>query len=606
MIRKKNDYPNDFKVISKTLNMFTLTKALKKIVTHSNLSKFFIVFLSCFLGVSCVQKNLPTTNIKLLQIEDKLLQRQNKSAKILLDDININTLNTNDKMLWYLYDHVYNVRKNGAAYVDTNNVIIPYFEKKGLYRYAGHALIYKGKLLTLQQHEEEAMLCFKKAENYLLQSINISDYLLADLYYQMAICYKADGLIQEGDIYAQKAIQHGKQAPDYLLVSESYKIMGNTHIRTKEFDTIVQQEVINLYDSAIHYHYLNPRKKIGDYHNIAYNKALFLDDTIRKVLHGKYLVDSLHVLPPASAVANYYFNHNKLDSAWYYIQKLATDTNSTRYNTRRMKDAYDTLYAKYLQAIGNTEESSKRFAELAERFWERADMTERSRTYMIAQKYDVEKERAQRLELEVEKQNLWITLLITIGGTTILLLLFFIYQERMRRKNAQLEAQNIQQEQQIIALNNELALKRETLRQKLLQQIEFTRQMHLHQMRQGENEKENNIPSWLQNYINKQLLGNDKKGKTLCQEFNAIYHNMLKVLQTEYPEFTQADSMMCVFILLDFSITDICILLGIPKRTIWNRRNRIKEHLGLNQQADLDEWLKRYALKLAIAQAKKE
>ena len=44
---------------------------------------------------------------------------------------------------------------------------------------------------------------------------------------------------------------------------------------------------------------------------------------------------------------------------------------------------------------------------------------------------------------------------------------------------------------------------------------------------------------------------------------------------------------------LKLSIQDICILLDISNRTLYNHRNRIKQHLGLAENEDLDEWIKK-------------
>ena len=44
-------------------------------------------------------------------------------------------------------------------------------------------------------------------------------------------------------------------------------------------------------------------------------------------------------------------------------------------------------------------------------------------------------------------------------------------------------------------------------------------------------------------------------------------------------------------IILGIDNADICLLLGLAKNTVWNRRNRIKQTIGLDGDTNLDWWL---------------
>ena len=74
-------------------------------------------------------------------------------------------------------------------------------------------------------------------------------------------------------------------------------------------------------------------------------------------------------------------------------------------------------------------------------------------------------------------------------------------------------------------------------------------------------------------------------------EFNQAYAGLLDRLKMEHPALTAVDQQVIALILLDMDISDICLLLNQTKRTVWSRRQRIKEHLGLTDEEKLDEWL---------------
>ncbi len=573
--------------------MFSLQKIKHKNPTHPQLSRVLCV---CFLGVlclSCSLKNPKATHPQLLQVEENLWKWQYKIGAILLSEIDTSKLCDIDKNIWELYYTNIRLTKQENTHVDTSFYrLIPYFEHKKLYHYAAYAYLLKGKVLNWNNQEAEAMDCFKRAETYWL-NIPQSAYPLSEVYYRMVLCYKADGLIQASDLYAQKVIEYAQEVNAYHLISESYKLMANTQTRTRNFDSIPTQDVINLYDSALHYLSLVPTKSKGNYHGICLNKALYTHDTAQIVLHSKYLVDTLHFLLPASCLTIYYLNRNNIDSAAYYLEIFKQDT-LNKYNTRRELDLRDYLTGRYYQTLGNTDTSTIIFKQLYDDLFDAVDANEKTRTYTVSRKYDVEKERSERLQAELEKKSLMIVLII-IGASLVTLVLFFlVYGEKNKRKQDQLAAQNT-------LLRKEIEIKRESLRKGLLQRIELSKQVEIKRMNQAEqDENAIDMPAWVRTFLSSQLLTSNKNTQVLQEEFNTVYHNMLTMLQADYPNITRADITMCVLITLQIPISDVCILMHLPKQTVWNRRNRIKEHIGLGSNDDLERWLNNYAIQVAL------
>ncbi len=566
--------------------MFCLPFLTRKKNAYHIIGKFLLFFLGCLFFIACSTSNKPISHQQLLQVEEYILERDYASAYQLLVEIDSASLSQKETLVWQLYTEAILLQSTRKTHLtDTTYTLIPCLEKHGMYRYAGHALLLKSVAHLWKQDIENAIVSINNAEKYLLNSPDIPDALLAELYYRMAIIYKADGLLQESDAYCQKAIEYAKKANNYFMVAECFKMLGNTHIRTKAFASIPQQEVVNLYDSALYYHDLNPDKKIANYHNICYNKALYLADSLSMFQHGKYLVDSCDYLVPASTVASYYLKRNVLDSAWYYIQTLRAEPATYR-------DTYEALMAIYMQTIGYTDDSSQRFRTLYEKYYEAATDDESHRTHSNSLQYNIEKTQREKLELEKVQQHSLIVWLVGLLGAAIIIIMAFLYIHAKHRTK-------ITQEQKLSSLQQELNIKRYALNTQLMRRLEFARQMTANQSSPEDLEDEN-IPAWVRAFIDAQLLSDGKRGRILCKEFNDEFYNMLDALQTDYPEITPSDLLMCTLITLHLSISDVCVLMNMPKRTVWNRRNRIKEHLGLTTQDDLEKWLDNYAWKVAL------
>lgn len=77
-------------------------------------------------------------------------------------------------------------------------------------------------------------------------------------------------------------------------------------------------------------------------------------------------------------------------------------------------------------------------------------------------------------------------------------------------------------------------------------------------------------------------------------EFDAAYDGLLSRLKSVYPELTEMDIRYIALTYMDFKTSDICLLLNYSKRTIYNRRQILKQHLGiaLDDLDDLDSWIK--------------
>ncbi len=571
-----------------------LTSTPKQITTNFYFRVILGAIIVTLLAISCVSKPNHISNIALQEIETSLWNRDSKKASQLLQDLDTTTLSLDEQKACLLYNEHRLLLQKGSQYKpEVLDDLTTYFDKHKLYKEAGHAAFIQGRLHNMHNQEEQAMLAFKQAEEYAEKDTVSAAQLLCQLYYQIARCYRVEKLSIVAYEYCEKALQYGYQTHNYYFLSETYKLMANILSDKQTLGDIPMQEIISMYDSALHYYHLTPNRNKGNFHVISHNKAEAMADTANMVLHSKYLVDSVGFLPNAIILTNYYLSNHQPDSARYYLNKFASDTLSTRRNTRWSKEQYRYYDAYCLLVEQQGMQAAQDFKNLYDALTQEVANTEQTRTYQVSRQYDVEKEQRERLEVEVEKQNLMILLIVVGAGVCILVLGFFVYKSQIQRKHDRLEAQNNLQKQQIESLNRDIKTKHESMRQALLRRIEFTRRVQQEKMRQSEDADDlvEQLPAWAQAYFTEQLLNNEQRSQELRNEFNTIYYHVLDQLQAEYPRLTKADMLMIVLIILQIPIAEMSLLLAMPKQSIWNRRNFLKEHLEIHKEDDLDEFI---------------
>ena len=134
----------------------------------------------------------------------------------------------------------------------------------------------------------------------------------------------------------------------------------------------------------------------------------------------------------------------------------------------------------------------------------------------------------------------------------------------------------------------ELELRRVMLRDSLKQRIELSRKLagspdalKTHVQKSGDC-----LAEWLEEntFING---GNSDK---LIAEFQAIYGNLLCELKKKYTSLTEKDLLFIALSVLGLNVNDIGYIFGTTDRTIWNRRQFIKNRIG-NPKLDFDEWI---------------
>ncbi len=565
----------------------------------------FILIVMALTYVSCIKKEIHADNEVLQDVEQILWDnKQYAVSDSLLETIDTTSLSRKDKMIWYLFKEHLLLEELGSNLTDSKlSMVIPYFEDMDALWYAGHGHFLQGKIDLWHNKIEESMFHFKQAEEYLLLCEHVPNRIMYNLYYQMATCSNVEYIKSVTYEYCEKMIPYAQRDSNYRALSVAYKLMGNvlSGLSALPNESIPKQDIINLYDSSLYYfRKLENYKYPEDIYNIMYNRATVIDDTVTMYHCSKLLVDSFQFLPNAVPLIRHYVRNNQYDSARIYVDIFAPDTLANMRN-RNWSIKYYTYYnAVCLEAEKQYKESSKIFHTLYDNLTHEVASTERARVHTVSQKYDVEKEQRRNLELKVDKLQLRILLIIIGSGAILLLFVFLIYRAKSKQKQERLEAENALHAQHIAALNKEVAMKRESMLQTLLQRIELTQKFQLECMKADNNGTivTSQLPLWAQRFFEEQLLNSEDKSKLLKDEFNKIYYNMLVSLKADYPRLTKADLLMCVLITLHLSITDTCVLMSVPKQTVWNRRNRIKEHIGLSDTDMLEGFFDAYAFKM--------
>lgn len=305
------------------------------------------------------------------------------------------------------------------------------------------------------------------------------------------------------------------------------------------------------------------------------------DEKKESIRISRYLCDSMHMKRYAYDIVKYYLRSGHPDSARCYLDILAQDSTAKEWSNTQ----YTLWESQYLHALGRDRSAYLELLDLYNRTTARTEQQIRTQTYAIAQRYDNEAERAKNLQLELEKQHLYFSLAAIIALVLIAIIAAIIIWQK-RHTRALLE--KAQTRQKMALMREELELRRETLKRVIEQRVSMNKSLQeaiLHQQKDAE------LPPWADEFIQLSTFTSPSQWNEFVEEFNACYEHVLSHLQEHYPGLKTVDIKVISLIILGIDNADICLLLGLAKNTVWNRRNRIKQAIGLDGNTNLDWWL---------------
>ena len=305
------------------------------------------------------------------------------------------------------------------------------------------------------------------------------------------------------------------------------------------------------------------------------------DEKKESIRISRYLCDSMHMKRYAYDIVKYYLRSGQPDSARYYLDILAQDTTAKEWSNTQ----YTLWESQYLHALGRDRSAYLELLDLYNRTTARTEQQIRTQTYAIAQRYDNEAERAKNLQLELEKQHLYFSLAAIIALVLIAIIAAIIIWQKRHTRALLEKAQTMQK---MALMREELELRRETLKRVIEQRVSMNKSLQeaiLHQQKDAE------LPPWADEFIQLSTFTSPSQWNEFVEEFNACYEHVLSHLQEQYPGLKTVDINVISLIILGIDNADICLLLGLAKNTVWNRRNRIKQAIGLDGNTNLDWWL---------------
>ena len=277
----------------------------------------------------------------------------------------------------------------------------------------------------------------------------------------------------------------------------------------------------------------------------------------------------------------YYIRTNKADSAKIYLDILAADTTAQIWSAQQ----HALWKIQYLHLKGKDREAYESLYELYNAYYKELEEKGRASAFVAAQHYDNEVEHAKNLQLKLDKQRLYVVLAMVLIVVLCIVILAILFISRQKAKHLEEKTRN---EEKIANLQNELQIRRESLKRIMNQRIELSKNL---QETILSRKKEENIPQWAKEFIDNNIFSTEKQWQDFLKEFEEAYGDILSRLQQTYPRLTSTDLQVIALYILGIDNADICLLTGATQRTIWSRRMRIKNRIGLGEKESLDKWI---------------
>ena len=548
------------------------------------------IFSGLFLCTSCgdrAEKTLPETLVE----TGELLWTNPDSAKRVLEGMDSDSLS---EYAHAYYDMIYAhacIKTGSDVSLESIRRSKEYFLSHRDNRMAGEAAYILGAACDNIADNYEAARQLKQAESLLFsvqETDSVPPVLLGMVCYKMGVTFESDWLYREANEYYRRALPYFEQTEYHLYIActlrDIARTMGRAEEATEDGVTAVSRTpyIVEQRDSLFR-EALREASMLSDttiYLDILDYAITFSQerDTAQLLRISRYMTNVLRQPRYAGELADYYIGCGKLDSARMSLDLYAEDTLSQSWS----RDRWHYLESKYMFATGEYDEAYWKLEDLYNNRQRQLVKDGQAKTYSIARQYDVLKEREKNLRLTVYQQRLWMLVAVLVGVLMIIVLLWLLYHQRNKRKEAEQQAR-------IQMLDRELAARRETLRRTLSERVELTRKMQMSEIMQGR--KKDELPKWAQEFIEQNLITSQEQWDEFLKEFNAASSDLLDKLKAEHEKLTKTDLLIIALILTGLSIQDICVLLNQAKRTIWSRRLRIKTHLGLTEEDNLDKWL---------------
>lgn len=426
----------------------------------------------------------------------------------------------------------------------------------------------QGAYLNYIGENTQAMQYLKKAESYSATAI-----IRGMTYYKMGRISESEQLYEIALNNYEKALPYLEEAGLPLYLASVYRELGRNSSESRDmyFEKALSAARF-MKDSILYMDIRYAQLSVSQPYSPEI--ACICQYMCHEVGRKRYAYD----------LVKYYIRTHKADSAKIYLDILAADTTAQIWSEQQ----HALWNSQYLHLKGKNKEAYESLYNLYNAYYRGLEEEGRASAFVAAQHFDNEVEKAKNLQLQLEKQQLYIVLaavVIIILCVGILLILY-----NAKRRTERLTEQALTQ-QKIKELHKELQLRRDALKQVLNQRLELNKNLQeaLLTKKKGES-----IPDWAQQFIDSNIFSTDEQWEHFFNEFNGCYGDLLQRLQIKYPRLTSTDMQVLALYILGLDNSDICLLMGLTQRTIWSRRMRIKARVGLGEKESLDKWLEEW------------
>ena len=519
--------------------------------------------------VSCSDRPLDVSDQGLRLAVDSLWSNPQLSQTV-LDTMQTERLSEADR-------HIYTITRAHAKLKlehslpeeELLNAAAAYCLTKKLTRYAGAVFYIQGAYFNFVGKDATAMKLLKQAER-IFEGEEVPDILRGMMYYKMGRISETEQLYEVARRYYEQAVPYLDRAGLPLYAACGWRELARTST-----DSVAQREA---FEKSLQ---LSEGLDTLTQLDIRYAALSKLEPQSKELIEiSRYLCDSAGQKRFAYDMVRYYLRENALESAKKYLDVLAADTAALNWS----KDKYAFLLSRYQRARGQNAQAYETLLSLYNKQSGEIEASGMTRTFTIAEQFDNQSEREKNLQLQVEKQHLYMVLfgilLLILAGLVVLVVI-------LSRRRAQRLLATAETQMQIERLHAEVEIRRASMGRLLAQRIQLSKSMQESMKRH----KEDKVPAWVQEFVETNLIMTDEQWASFRDEFNANYGNFLTRLKAEHPALTASDLQVIALTVLGVDISDICRLLNLTKRTVWGRRLRIKDHLGLTTENQLDEWL---------------
>nr|WP_321354499.1 hypothetical protein [uncultured Draconibacterium sp.] len=520
----------------------------------------------------------------ILQKVETLLEQHPDSALVLLEEIpNPQSLK---KSLYYQY-FLLQIQAKDKSYRDiTSDTLIfdiqKYYKKENDIEKAALASFYSGRIRQEQKQYEEALKIYLDAGKYLNQSYDNN---------LKGLVESSVGAVYYEQLLTDKAIIHLKKAEKFFYTAENHRneiitgnLIGNCFLMEEETDSAFsyyfkalasadslgfeQEQVAILESLGV------ACRETGDWPNA----EKFLKETL-------YLTtDSIEKSRVLSNFAELFFQIGKLDSASHYIMQSLVFLPAEKDNYLAA-NIYETWSAIY--------EKSENFKDALEKYKIYSDYLvlifeeNRDKDVMeVEKKYNFQLIVTQNKQLIIERQRILLFSILLLLFFIVLSFILYHYHKQNKRKLKETE-QKVRKLNELARSFNE---KENSLRNILVRHFDILKKAALLEGYLKEDEKRKG--KLLLQKFNEVVYGEKSFNWDLLYEtLNSLSNNFFNRLSNKFPQLDESEFRICCLLAVDFSNTEIAIILNYSINTVQAKRSVIRKKLGIKPFGNIRDFL---------------